>query len=74
MSNIEPCRQNDGARRYEIETRLETGTAILGNFVCSVHQVMAHKCGCFDPADFCQKCGNRKAASIDGKHCRLCDW
>lgn len=74
MPIIEPIRQNHEVRQEEIQSRLDTGVTILGIHVCDEHQVMSNKCGCFNIDDWCQKCGNRKTTSMDGKHCRLCNW
>ena len=44
------------------------------DYVCANHQTMASNCGCLNDADWCDDCGGRKTASVDGLHCRMCNW
>jgi hypothetical protein len=43
------------------------------DYVCHKHQTLASKC-CLNPDDYCRICDGRKTVSVDGKHCRMCDW
>lgn len=47
---------------------------IENDYVCHNHQTLASKCGCLSLDDFCTECGTQKTSSIDGKHCRICNW